>query len=359
MGFRFVMLAHCALLACGTSTSGIRCGDGTVEEHGECVPVTSSGGSSGTAGGGSGGEPVAECFDPPGTEILLDDIDKIDPFTQLAVDENSLYLSAMIEGGVYRLDKQGGAAEALASAEASPTGLALSSSHVYWVEWIDGGGVRRVPRAGGEVATLTTTNLEAQPQDVAADDDDAYFVTFERSSASPEGSAGVFRVPATGGEPVQLAALSPGAFRIDVDQDNAYYIDLVTLMRIAKPDGSAETLASAGFSSFKGAMAHDEAAVYLGGGNIVRQPKDGGASSVLASPPDFDVSHLAVDATHVYFSNWQLETIERVAKEGGSSEVFVNCCMNLQPKQFVVDDDYVYWIDGSETAFGALKRAPK
>ncbi|HEV8245774.1 MAG TPA: hypothetical protein VGP93_08395, partial [Polyangiaceae bacterium] len=79
-----------------------------------------------------------------------------------------------------------------------------------------------------------------------------------------------------------------------------------------------------------------------------------------ASAPDFDVSHLEVDDQSVYFSNWEAETIERAPKDGsGTSEVFVNCVMNLQPKQFLIDEGFVYWIDGSETEFGTLKRAPK
>jgi hypothetical protein len=133
----------------------------------------------------------------------------------------------------------------------------------------------------------------------------------------------------------------------------------LTLMKAAKPDGVPESLGGTGFSNFMGAMAQDEAAVYIGGGEIARVPKDGSERTVIASPPDFEVSHLLADERHVYFSNWQKTTLERIPKEGGSPEVFVGCTLNLQPKQFVVDDGFVYWIAGGEADFGALKRAPK
>lgn len=52
-------------------------------------------------------------------------------------------------------------------------------------------------------------------------------------------------------------------------------------------------------------------------------------------------SSLAVDATHVYWTNFIFEEVARAPKTGGEEEIIAD--LNASPQEVIVDDQHAYW----------------
>lgn len=112
----------------------------------------------------------------------------------------------------------GGASRLLAGNEAQPRHLRVDESHVYWIAE---GGLRRVPRAGGDVETVVARPIVGFALDGA------------RAVISDAGGT-IAAVATTGGEPQMLANGQTGASWVAVDGAAIYWIAADSVVRLPK-----------------------------------------------------------------------------------------------------------------------------
>ncbi|MDC0746286.1 hypothetical protein [Polyangium mundeleinium] len=246
----------------------------------------------------------------------------------------------VVDGGGLMVDGQGtitafpldgsGEPRVLASRIVNPTAMAISATHVYW---LDGGNVDRdyvdgfvagAPLAGGAHKVLAAG--ERQPNGLAVD---ATHVYWSRRDVYKQGE--VVRMPIAGG-PIEV--VSPGqdwVKRITIVGTDVYWIsakDLAGTRAVVRkaPVKGGPALDVAVADTQMCGMAIDGDAVYwtdpgnVGGtnastgGRILKQRLTGGEPIVLASGQDRPC-YIAVDATHVYFSTRSLERVKRAPKD--------------------------------------------
>jgi hypothetical protein len=137
----------------------------------------------------------------------------------LAIDDGSVYVTAhgvllggqLTLGPLLRIPKTGGLGVALATGIHQPSSVAVHGDDVYFVEQLDAqstehGGLRRVPKAGGDVTPLASTP-GVLPLDVFVDASGAYLTTFSGTSSQNQGT--LLRIALDGTMTSELAA-TPG-----------------------------------------------------------------------------------------------------------------------------------------------------
>lgn len=95
----------------------------------------------------------------------------------IALDATGVYFTTFSEGSIRRAPRDLGAAQPTAeliASQAKPTAITLNATHVFWVNRDANGGVYSLPKAGGALITLDTTDM---PYDVEVDDTHAYWLT--------------------------------------------------------------------------------------------------------------------------------------------------------------------------------------
>lgn len=84
-------------------------------------------------------------------------------------------------------------------------------------------------------------------------------------------------------------------------------------------------------------------------GTVLSVPKAGGTTSVVAAPGSIG-NQMAMDDTHVYYLGGG--DVYRVAKSGGATELIASGATQYA---LAVDDDYVYW----DSPMESVKRVRK
>ena len=94
--------------------------------------------------------------------------------------------------------------------------------------------------------------------------------------------------------------------------------------------------------------------------DIIKFQKAGGEPVLLAEHPSFLIDSspgIAVDGTHVYWSDDSVDEIRKIALDGSDGQVFTTLASGLNnPGHIVLDSTHVYWIE--ETG-GVLRKVPK
>jgi len=158
----------------------------------------------------------------------------------VAVDFGYVYWTTWVAqsgelGVIAWADKVSGEVLALATDQDRPLRLALDETHVYWTNGDrgEGGVLRRVPKSGGDVVTLTAG---ASPDGfIAVDDLDVYFIG--------AGTNDLMAVPKAGGPSTLIAALSVGLGAMATDGERVYASGTDGIHVVERDGSSVERLA--------------------------------------------------------------------------------------------------------------------
>jgi len=290
-------------------------------------------------------------------------------------------------GSVRHVAKSGGAASTLAEGEDAPRRLAGDATWLYWAEgsygslgpsegigriarvpadggigttvaagvssddpvpftvnddWIvfgDKGRVKRLPRAGGTVETVSVGGDDFVVG-VAADGSYAYWV---------EGAGMAWRAPLAGGAPVMIGDptnhAGPGGPIAVVGGTVVWAPHFDVLLSVPATGGTPGVLGSG--LQYISDMVADQDAAYVSeqdGGRILRVPLAGGSSNALAPAQPASWRRLAQDESTVYWVD-QVD-LRKVPKAGGDFTQLYSVAGSMDPllpASVAVDGESVYW----------------
>lgn len=231
----------------------------------------------------------------------------------MSVVEPNLYLvecqTINVEGSkLYRIPTDGGAKTLLAETRPVVDSIVADSSDLYWLENY-GKTLKKVSTSGGEPVTLSTTeSTNSHSPHLVMDSTNIYWTVGGDSYASlkvlAKGSSGPpSALPLTGVRPFDLAVNAGDAFI------SSTYPEVIVMVRVAS-----------------------------------------GATAQVATglrKPDY----IAVDGDSVYWrarsEDWDW-VFQRVPRTGGSVVTVVDTKREDDVGDFVIDDQYVYWISYSK-----------
>jgi hypothetical protein len=304
----------------------------------------------------------------------------------VTTDRTSVYWTDWFRGEVYEADKATGVRRVLATAQsfAFRSPIVTDDEYVYWATEDPRGGlmtgaVRRRAKRGDHDPVLLLRDL--LPVGALAVDDDHLYLTLPLAGI-------VARARKDGSN---LESIVEGVDRpigLAIDEARVYWSSLTEgTVTASEKDGSGPEVLAQELSR-PIALAIDRSHLFAASksehGEIVRIPKHGGASAVLAAQQQLP-GHLAVDDIHVYWTTvggvWcaaKTATVERPAPSGESAapDPFPGVHgvtriagfsrvpdptrpqdLDHAPAGIAVDDVSVYWVDVGE--LGGLFGGPK
>jgi hypothetical protein len=155
-------------------------------------------------------------------------------------------------------------------------------------------------------------------RELALGPNDVYFTELTSSSAGPI-QGNVHRMPKQGG-PAQVVFSGNNPMAIASDESAAYFSaspDSVepyptTLWKVGHDEDDAHPIVK--HSSFIRAIALDDDCIYFADADAIwRAPKSGGAPAFLA-PTTTYVNIVVVDSSGVYWSETDIDRVQRIAK---------------------------------------------
>lgn len=225
--------------------------------------------------------------------------------------ESDVYWTASNPGTVYRAAPGGQNRVAFASGQDSAAGIAVDSTHVYWVRYTTaaGGGVYRKLITGGSVELVSSD--VGGPSALAVDADSVVWV-------ATQGGRVMKADKAAGATPVILKDGVEGPWSVAVHGDFVFVIEddveFGRVLRIPKTGGDAVVLADK--QRFPFTVAADDSGVYWTSafdGKVLRCDFDGANQRVVARELNTPEG-LALDETTVYFGELLGNTIQKVTK---------------------------------------------
>ena len=240
--------------------------------------------------------------------------------------------------------------------------MTTNSTHVFWTISVGGEfcpadgepALRRVPLGGGTVQTLHHS-CSFNPYQMAADDTHVYFADWadDKIKRIPV-AGGALSVVANGNELILHRGLA-------LDSTHVYWGDHSGIRRVAKTGGAVQVLV-AGTDSAN--LAVDDTYVYwtelgFGDGRVRRVLKAGGAAQNVATGRDGPYA-VALDATHVYFTELHTGKVYQVGKDGsGLTAYFASDISPYMAESVAVNNTHVFWTDTTGTHTGRVRRVAK
>ncbi len=265
-------------------------------------------------------------------------------------DGGNVYVSAYVEGGgVYRIPKAGGEPIPVAAPLDFPAGLALDGTTLLVAE-SGGSRILRVGTDGQGLEALATG--QGGPTAITLDDSRFFWTSYVGHHivsmpqaggtvtvlASPEGSP--YRL-AAGATTVAWSGIGPGLWSVP-KQGGA-------MTQIA--GGSPRTIVAEGARYYYNDTDDD---------TVRRVEEDGSDPAMLASLSAHGAftEGLALDAEHAYVT-LASGSVVRVPRAGGEAELLASG--RVQPTAITVDRACVYWTEAGDTSpgSGSVVRAPK
>jgi hypothetical protein len=221
----------------------------------------------------------------------------------LAVNATGVYWT--VGDDVLKTPLGGGVTTTLASAQTYASGIALSATNAYWLNFSAAyaGSLVKAPLGGGTPTTLLA-GLDEQ-SGIAVDATSVYWTSYNPGA--------VMKVGLDGGTPVTLAVGEVGPNQLAVDATSVYFTNsyVGAVVKVGLNGGTPVTLASGAGAL---GIAVDGTSVYWtndglcpddGGpctGTVMKVPIGGGAPTTLSSQESSPVA-IAVDGTSVYWVN--------------------------------------------------------
>jgi sugar lactone lactonase YvrE len=230
----------------------------------------------------------------------------------LALDEGYIYWAESDSGTVARAPKAGGPTEIIASGEAQPFAIAVDAATVYWTNLL-GNEIRRSPKNESLPQTLIGETWD--PTGLAVDAESVY------STNGLEGGE-IGRIPKTGGAAVALSSNEGIPGSIAIDGADAYVwvnVDSTSgqIRRVAKAGGPTSVVTPLE-PKWNSKITLDAMNVYWcssGIGNMVKKvTKTVKGGPVSLASGDYECGSVAVDDTHVYWTNIGYHRVLRTPK---------------------------------------------
>lgn len=262
--------------------------------------------------------------------------------TWLAADDTHLYYISAGTSiyGVYKVDKAGGTAQAIATAKVI-SAIAAKGDTAYWVA--TEGGTSAVMMARGSAAPKSLgdnpNSLNGYTlRNMVTDGDNAYF-------ADTQGS--VWKASAYATALVELTKTDTTAGALALDVDGTLWV--ATLQGAKHISTTGAPLGDVTVGALPDDLACDADAIYatFGGsgdddGAVERIAKSGGSTQTLVSNLVLPSSLTnADDGLYVTTGN-QDAAIRRVPHAGGPAQALA---VGQRPAALAVDDKFVYWTD--------------
>lgn len=254
----------------------------------------------------------------------------------LAIGSESVYFTENGTNTVTRIAKTGGTPVVIASSQAAndmPWGVAVDSTHVYWVAFTRGF-IARTGHAGQDL-TLLVPDGEYRATDMVVDDVSIYWI---RPSQ-------IRKVSRNGGVPVTLVE-EQSLRGLAIDRGSIYWSSRAPSAsggRIMKMGSAGEnpTPLVTGVTNPDGIAVHGSHVYYTEVGRIRRVPVDGGQAITVAMAQTSGA--IAVDAAGVYWANGTEGTVMTAGLDGGGSRVLASG--QKMPTRLALDACHIYWLD--------------
>lgn len=254
-----------------------------------------------------------------------------------------------------RAAKKGGAAEQIASGQSNPDFLFVFGDSVYWSNNVDSvGAVMRAAKSGGAaVAVKTSANA---PNAIAVDASGVYWVEY--------GAGEVWKANSGGTAAKLSTSTASSLFGIALDSDWVHcteHKDAGRVLRVPKAGGELSAIAEgqanpAGLARLGSALFW----VTTFGPEVVRLDPGGRPKAITIEPEgQIGATFLAVDASGAYWSQALKKTaiegwVKRVDTAGGVPGQLTPKL--VEPRGIAVDDTHVYFTD---VAAGRVARVSK
>ena len=263
----------------------------------------------------------------------------------LAADEAYLYFTTA-DDAVLRTPKRGGAIEALAENEDSPSAIAVDGDRVYWV---DARALRATVKSGSGVVVDLFSDGALSPV-IAADGANLYCAVTELGE--------ILQIPKSGGPRKQIVGeqqFGLGILGLAVDGSAVYFTNHFSASVVVAPFvGSPRIIASAQPAPY--ALAVRDGGVFWSRNNhpgvVMRASADGWLGPV-ADDQSFPWG-IATDESSVYWLDVGDGSVWRARLDGSGTTKIAQS--HGYPVSIVVDEDAVYWTDRTSDAIMSVPK---